>query len=433
MAVLSAAILFVAAGIFAGNTVTAWAYPNPATANDNSINVRESPVDGTVVGSLNSGNSVTVTDDIVGSDGQTWYQIEYTSAGGASITGWVRGDFLDVEEVVEETPTEEAETEEAPDLSQVNLQVSSGIPSDMIPVGFQLTTVVYEGTEISALVMNNADVYLVYMEDTAGIIDGRLVVYDIDRAELIPYISFETDNGFILLLNIPDSELSLLSDRFVSTSCEFTDGTMDALQMSMADTAISDTINISDYYFMYGVNRDGQYGWYVYNATEGTIQESILSMHYNFNGTVLTDEEEETESSMSSMSLILMIVVLAVLALLAVLAILFGVRCRRLTQEVKATKMAGNKHSKADKQESKSESRRRKSRKDEEEDVFADFDPVYYRQTTGTQGSSEQQPYQSTTPITEQTSFDQTAQSPYGQSESKSEDIDLDDDDLEFL
>ncbi len=419
-AIFSAVVLLAATGIFAGSSVTAWAFPNDATVTENSVNVRQSAVDGEVVGSLDSGATVTVTDSTDGSDGQTWYQVEYTSSDGASVTGWMRGDFLVIAEdtVVEEASSEGAASSEEPevDLSLVNFEVSSGIPSEVIPIGFQLTTVEYEGTEIAALVMNNADVYLLYMEDTAGIIDGRLVVYDMDKSELIPYITFETDNGFILLLNIPDEEAALLSDRFVSSSCDFTDGTMDAVQMTIADTAIDESIHLSDYYFMYGVNRDGEYGWYVYNATEGTIQETILNMHYNLNGTVVETEKETADSSNSG-SLPVLILLLALLAVAVVFAVLFGVRSRRLTQEVKAAKKVEKKHSKADRQESKPESRKRSkdsAKGAEEEDLFADFDPVYYRPSSGTQSGqrSAKQPAKQPT----RQSAPQTAKQPAQQS-----------------
>ncbi len=366
---LTAVGLLAFTGVFGISSVTAWA---TATVNTEGINVRQSAVDGEAVDTLPEGKSVTIVDTTIGSDGNTWYQITYTSNGGEELGGWVRADLLntDAETAVEEeaeiaeTAAEEA-AEDAEDAAQeavtseeaaeaaealaedeeelepvasnsegVSYVISSSIPAEVIPDGFQKTTVSYEGKDVSALVMNSAEVYLLYMEDTSNTAPGRLVVYDLAKSELIPYISFDTDDGFILLLNIPEAELTSVSDRFALTTCDFDSGTMDALQMTQKDSVISESANLTDFYYMYGVNRDGMYGWYVYDSSEGTIQENILSMHYNLNGTSVEEEEHRSGFSLDSLSVAVIVGIVVILLLLVILVIIFGLRYRQLAKEM---------------------------------------------------------------------------------------------------
>ncbi len=360
-------------GVFGVSAVTAWA--TEAVVNTEGINVRRAAVDGEAVDTLPEGQSVTIVDTITGSDGNTWDQITYSAYGSDDLGGWVRADFLtttgdavlEEEEIAEEAAEDAAEdaedaaqeaitSEEAAEAAMaleedeeqepvasssggVSYVISSSIPSDMIPDGFQRTTVSYEGKDVAALVMNSAEVYLLYMEDTSKTAPGRLVVYDVSKAELIPYICFDTDDGFILLLNIPDAELTSVSDRFVLTTCAFDSGTMDALQMTQKDSIISESANLTEFYFMYGVNRDGMYGWYVYNSAEGMIEANVLSMHYNLNGTSVGEEEERSGFSLDSLSTIVIVGIIVIFLLLLILVIIFGVRYRQLANEMDSMDM----------------------------------------------------------------------------------------------
>ncbi len=379
-AVIISAAALLATGIPGLSSVTAMA----ATVSAGQANVRTSPVDGEAVDVLPEGRTVDIVDSTIGSDGNTWYQVTYV-VGEETLGGWVRADLLsdddsaaeaaaeaeeieELTEAVEEaeeaaenaeeaaaeavTSEEEAaaaaaEAEESAEAAETanepvatggsgaaSYVISSSIPNDVIPDGFQKTTVSYEGKDVSALVMNSAEVYLLYMEDSSGSAAGRLVVYDLSKSELIPYICFPTNDGFILLLNIPDAELASVSDRFGLTTCSFEGGTIDALQMTQRDAVISESANLTDFYFMYGVNRDGRYGWYVYNSAEGDIEETILSMHYNLAGTGAAEEEERSRFSLDSLSIVVIVGIIVIFLLLLILVIIFGVRYRQLAKEI---------------------------------------------------------------------------------------------------
>lgn len=81
------------AGFF--KAVTAYAYTGSATVKAASLNVRSGPGTGyQSLGRLSSGARVTVLSQQTGTDGQTWYNIRYTSSSGAEATGYVAAAYV---------------------------------------------------------------------------------------------------------------------------------------------------------------------------------------------------------------------------------------------------------------------------------------------------------------------------------------------------
>ena len=58
------------------------------------VNVRETAVDGKVVGTVSTGRTVTVTEQVAGSDGNVWYKISFIS-NLTPKTGYIRSDFVE--------------------------------------------------------------------------------------------------------------------------------------------------------------------------------------------------------------------------------------------------------------------------------------------------------------------------------------------------
>ena len=73
---------------------TAYAYTGSATVKAASLNVRSGPGTGyQSLGRLSSGARVTVLSQQTGTDGQTWYNIRYTSSG-KEATGYVAAAYV---------------------------------------------------------------------------------------------------------------------------------------------------------------------------------------------------------------------------------------------------------------------------------------------------------------------------------------------------
>ena len=72
-----------------------YAYTGAATVKATSLNVRSGAGTGySSVGRLAAGAAVTVIGEQRGTDGNTWYQIQYTGTGGAVNTGYVSSVYI---------------------------------------------------------------------------------------------------------------------------------------------------------------------------------------------------------------------------------------------------------------------------------------------------------------------------------------------------
>ena len=72
-----------------------YAYTGAATVKATSLNVRSGAGTGySSVGRLAAGAAVTVIGEQRGTDGNTWYQIQYTGTGGAVNTGYVSSLYI---------------------------------------------------------------------------------------------------------------------------------------------------------------------------------------------------------------------------------------------------------------------------------------------------------------------------------------------------
>ncbi len=82
-----------------GNTaLTAVATDRNGAVKGINVNVRKEAVSGEVLCRLSTGHSVTVKDEKDGTDGKKWYQISYSYNNTAG-TGWIRSDYVTVEEM----------------------------------------------------------------------------------------------------------------------------------------------------------------------------------------------------------------------------------------------------------------------------------------------------------------------------------------------
>ncbi|MCR5507450.1 MAG: SH3 domain-containing protein [Lachnospiraceae bacterium] len=77
-----------------GTTPAASSDVQVGTVKGQGVNVRETAVDGKVIGRVSSGRAVTVTEQVAGSDGKVWYKISFTS-NLTPLVGYIRSDFVE--------------------------------------------------------------------------------------------------------------------------------------------------------------------------------------------------------------------------------------------------------------------------------------------------------------------------------------------------
>ena len=134
-------ILLAAVCIFSPHTATVtYAYTaTTGTIIDGPVLVRTVPVNGDKITALNPGTTVTVVDEVSGSDGYVWYQVQVTVSGVAK-TGYIRSDFV---RLSTEANTEGNATVANTDLG-VNVRSGAG-------TSYSVVIKIYKGQRVNVL------------------------------------------------------------------------------------------------------------------------------------------------------------------------------------------------------------------------------------------------------------------------------------------
>ena len=317
--------------IAGAGTESVWALPSRGVAVGGNINVRDQ-ANGNLVGSLEAGQEVSIQNETQSSDGYTWYEITF-DFNGTETTGWVRSDLLstgdgDTEEG--DASEEEGDGEEGTFQSgNKAYDIASELPEEELPDGFSKTTITYQGTEVPAAKLENADLFLLYLQRVSDTSDKSFFVFDEERDSVIPLIMKKNDSGFVVLVNVPESVASGVSSLYTAGTCELEEGSVMAYQQTASAQNTDSSAQLSDFYYVYGVSDEGQSGWYVYDAAEKTLQRSVANMQFH-------SEAEQDTSDHTGMfetdSIVRMLIgALGLICLLLIaLTIIFAVRYRKL-------------------------------------------------------------------------------------------------------
>lgn len=373
---LSAAVLgLAAAGLLA--PTEAQATPSSGKAVSGNLVVRDAP-SGEYAAELEKGQTVTITDETQGSDGQVWYAVtlEYE---GETVNGWVRSDLLDTTDSEEIPGTEsnsdansngeadptDGQTDPAGNTDDANTgnnadeantdgnadgvltdltftvkdktyAISTAMPTDKLPDGCTESSVTYKGTEVPAARVNDTDTCLLYLQNTADASDADFFVLDAERDTVTPLIRLSCGDGYVTLIDVPMELAASVSERYTETSCQFEAGGLMAYQASEADELVDPDASFSDFYYVYGISDQGESGWYVYDAANGTIQRSSVNMQYA-PGAAAEEAAAETPAAsllsgfnLDSLSNMLIAALGVLCLILLIVAIAFSVRYRRL-------------------------------------------------------------------------------------------------------
>lgn len=127
------------------NTVYAYT-ATTGTILDGPVRVRTAPVNGDKIVALNPGVTVTVTDEVSGSDGYVWYQVQ-VAVNGVTQTGYIRSDFVRL--ATAETSTEGNGVVANTDLG-VNVRSGAG-------TSYSVVIKVYKGQRVNVLSQTSAE------------------------------------------------------------------------------------------------------------------------------------------------------------------------------------------------------------------------------------------------------------------------------------
>ena len=264
----TAAALGMSAMLFTGTFATAWASPSAGISVNDNINVRDS-ANGNVVGKLTKDQQVSIQQETQASDGNTWYEIQFTY-NGTQMSGWVRSDLINTD--AQNTNTSDSENSDSAEGDFYNggiaYNLSKTMPEELIPADFTQTTITYDGDSVQAAKFEKADVTLVCLERASDPSDQHLFVYDKERDSVAPFSKIENGDRYVIVTDIPMSVAEKVTSDYQETKCELGNGTVMAYQNKSGS---------SDLYYVYGVSNEGKSGWYEYDAKDSTIQSAQVS------------------------------------------------------------------------------------------------------------------------------------------------------------
>lgn len=183
------------------------------------------------------------------------------------------------------TNTESSTTEDTQEIGDTTViidgdtyDISNSFTQEQIPAYFSLTTIDYNGNTVTALKLDNGELYLLYLVEQ-GTYSGNFYIYNQESKIAYPFRTTGNDENYLIFLNTPEdatapegfAETSLFLEgntiptyRFDSTLINSTDQEESVVE----DT--SSTLSMADFYLVYGMSSRGYEGWFQYDAGEST-------------------------------------------------------------------------------------------------------------------------------------------------------------------
>ncbi len=215
----------------------------------------------------------------------------------------------------EKPATEEPNTPNTPDTPDVpeapafiwsgkELDFVSSIPSKVIPKGFERSTRMVNNKEIPIIHSKDGLLTVMYLSDENG--DNNLYIYDTEAQDVYPFITLGEEENYVVVLRPDDTKVP--TGYVASTLSIEGKGVVSAYQFDLekflndeeakglfgAETFYAATPVASDFYLIYCMSSDGDYGWYQYDIVEGTYQRFSASV---FKSILSADEKENEQDS----------------------------------------------------------------------------------------------------------------------------------------
>ncbi len=150
------------------------------------------------------------------------------------------------------------------DINGVSYVVSERFADSDMPSGFSKKTVKIGSSTYSE--PTNGSITLLYLKQADNIGgSGTFYMYNAEAGTVSEFLMINTSSDSVILSNADSAP----STAFQATTLEVTGG-----------TATAYTISGSEFYYVYGTNKAGNTGWFIYDSANETISrldESLLS------------------------------------------------------------------------------------------------------------------------------------------------------------
>lgn len=196
---------------------------------------------------------------------------------------------VEVEEAPAEEPTETSEASVPTagsigtlnsnggfDINGVSYVVSERYSDSEMPSGFSKTTVKIGSSTYSE--PTNGSITLLYLKPADNIAgSGVFYLYNAEAGTVSDFLLLSGSDDFVII----SSSDSAPSSAFQATTLEVTGGTASAYTLD------------GSFYYVYGTNKSGDSGWFVYDSANGTVSrldESLLSATTTASSSEVDDE-----------------------------------------------------------------------------------------------------------------------------------------------
>jgi hypothetical protein len=182
-----------------------------------------------------------------------------------------------------EKPTQAPQTDVVVTIGEQNYFIISNFDENVLPEGYEAEEYTYKGSEIVAGKGLSNGLILFYLE-TAEDSDSvkSFFIYDEETDEFTP---LQRLNSKAREYTILTDEAGTLPDKYVSTKLE--------LGGQKIEVWVENTEE-PKYFLFYGMNVEGNKGWYRYDLTENTIQNAFSITN---SGQTISEEADGTQET----------------------------------------------------------------------------------------------------------------------------------------
>lgn len=215
------------------------------------------------------------------------------------------------------------------------LEFKDNVPAEIVPVDFVKTTKMLHNQEVPVLEFKDGMLTVVYLTDENG--DNNLYVYDAVANDVYPFVSIGDEETYVMVLR-PDDATAPAGYLACTLSIEGK-GVVSAYQFNTeelleetaglfgAETFYGAEAKPTDFYLMYCLNQDGEYGWYQYDVVEGTFQRYSAGLFTaSINAKPEVEETLPTVEALKQQMLIILIVAAVVVIILLIVIIILAVK-----------------------------------------------------------------------------------------------------------
>ena len=205
-------------------------------------------------------------------------------------------------------------------------KVSATLPEEELPREFKKTTVTYNKQKVEAYTFHYEELVLLYLKPVSSKsgTTGKFYFYNEKADEFFPYINIDMGKTYAVIL--PNSFAETLPTGYEETELDIEDYSVTACRPITEDTETE-----NEFYLVYGVDKDGNTGWYQYDSVDLSLQrfnevenvsgetQAELSAYKEAYTNLQDKYNKERVTSRKVMAVLIVVLVIAIFAIINIL------------------------------------------------------------------------------------------------------------------